>query len=126
MTPQQKRLYDIIKGDLDATGVCPSFEEMRVWMGLASKSGIHQLLDGLEERGHIRRLRHRARAIEIIERNVTVDDLLSRDAGGEAIAGVVLAAKRIKIAPWHKEPTVTISENSYQTLLKALGKLRAA
>ena len=126
MTPRQKQLYDIIKADLDATGICPSFEEMRERMGLASRSAIPRILLALEEQGHIRRLRYRARAIEIVGHDVTVDDLLSRDAGGEAIAGVVQAAKRIKKAPWHKEPTVTITENSYQALLKALGKLRAA
>ena len=53
MTPRQKQLYDIIKADLDATGICPSFEEMRERMGLASRSAIPRILLALEEQGHI-------------------------------------------------------------------------
>jgi repressor LexA len=47
-------------------GVSPSFDEMKVALGLRSKSGIHRLITGLEERGFIRRLPHRARALEIL------------------------------------------------------------
>jgi SOS-response transcriptional repressor LexA len=47
-------------------GISPKFEEMRLRLGIASKSGVHRLLGQLEERGHIRRLHHRHRAIEII------------------------------------------------------------
>ena len=130
MTPQQKRLYDIIKADLDATGVCPSFEEMRERMGLGSKSGIHRLLAALEERGHIRRLPHKARCIEIVGHTPIPwrinDHTFPEEAGTEApIAEVIRAAHALKKAPWHKEPCVTITENSYQALRKALAKLGA-
>lgn len=122
MTPQQKRLYDIICAEVSANGFCPSFEEMRERMGLASKSGIHRILGGLEERGYIRRLPHRARAIEIIKE---LSDPLEAFHDCREILNVVRAAKGIKKAPPHKEPCVSITENSYQALQKALAKLRA-
>ncbi|MHA1598433.1 MAG: transcriptional repressor LexA, partial [Alphaproteobacteria bacterium] len=52
---------------LKETGVSPSFDEMKDALGLASKSGIHRLIGGLEERGFIRRLAHRARALEVLK-----------------------------------------------------------
>jgi repressor LexA len=52
---------------LAATGVAPSFDEMKDALRLRSKSGIHRLISGLEERGFIRRLPHRARALEVIK-----------------------------------------------------------
>ena len=48
------------------TGQCPSFDEMKAAIGLKSKSGIHALINALEERNFIRRLKHRARALEVI------------------------------------------------------------
>lgn len=67
VTEQQRRLLDILKAYSAANGRMPSFDEMRQAMGLASKSGIHRLIAGLEERGFLRRIPNRARAIEIIE-----------------------------------------------------------
>jgi len=55
-----------IQDRLSETGVSPSFEEMKEALLLKSKSGIHRLITGLEERGFIRRLPHRARALEIL------------------------------------------------------------
>ena len=52
---------------LAATGVAPSFDEMKDALNLRSKSGIHRLISGLEERGFIRRLAHRARALEVVK-----------------------------------------------------------
>ncbi len=67
LTHQQQRLLLLIKEHLDRDGVPPSFDEMKDALGLASKSGIHRLITGLEERGFIRRLAHRARALEIVK-----------------------------------------------------------
>lgn len=67
LTHQQQRLLLLIKQHLDEDGVPPSFDEMKDAIGLASKSGIHRLIMGLEERGFIRRLPHRARALEILK-----------------------------------------------------------
>lgn len=63
LTVQQKRLLDFIEREVRASGVCPSFDEMKAALSLRSKSGIHRLVSALEERGHIHRLHHRARAI---------------------------------------------------------------
>jgi len=66
LTRKQKELLLLIRDRLEADGVPPSFDEMKVALGLKSKSGIHRLITGLEERGFIKRLPHRARALEII------------------------------------------------------------
>ena len=65
LTQRQHQLLQFIQGYLSNHGVPPSFEEMRDALKLKSKSGIHRLIMGLEERGYIRRLPYRARALEI-------------------------------------------------------------
>ena len=66
LTPRQHQLLHFIHDYVTRHGVAPSFEEMRDSLDLRSKSGIHRLITGLEERGYIRRLAHRARAIELL------------------------------------------------------------
>ena len=65
LTKKQHELLMFINQRLAATGVAPSFDEMKDALNLRSKSGIHRLISGLEERGFIRRLPHRARALEV-------------------------------------------------------------
>ncbi|HEX2582289.1 MAG TPA: transcriptional repressor LexA [Dongiaceae bacterium] len=65
LTRKQRHLLQFIHDRLLADGVAPSFDEMKEALGLKSKSGVHRLIIGLEERGFIRRLPHRARALEI-------------------------------------------------------------
>src|SRR3981081_1755144 len=65
LTRKQHELLMYINQRLSATGVAPSFDEMKDALNLRSKSGIHRLIRGLEERGFIRRLPHRARALEV-------------------------------------------------------------
>jgi repressor LexA len=67
LTSKQKELLSFINERLQETGVPPSFDEMKEALHLQSKSGVHRLIIALEERGFIRRLPHRARAIEIIK-----------------------------------------------------------
>lgn len=67
LTRKQLELLDFINKRVTADGVPPSFDEMKEALSLRSKSGIHRLITALEERGFIRRLAHRARAIEIIK-----------------------------------------------------------
>jgi repressor LexA len=67
LTPKQKELLLYIHERLQQTGVPPSFDEMKEALDLRSKSGIHRLITALEERGFIRRLPHRARALEIVK-----------------------------------------------------------
>lgn len=66
LTRKQRDLLVFINDRLAAGGVAPSFEEMKDALNLKSKSGIHRLITALEERGFIRRLAHRARALEVI------------------------------------------------------------
>ena len=67
LTQKQSELLAFLTSHMDTHDVPPSFDEMRDALGLASKSGIHRLVLGLEERGYIRRLANRARAIEILQ-----------------------------------------------------------
>lgn len=67
LTRKQYELLIFIDQRLKANGVSPSFDEMKEALDLKSKSGIHRLITGLEERGFIRRLPHRARAIEVLK-----------------------------------------------------------
>jgi repressor LexA len=67
LTRKQLELLLFLNERLGESGVCPSFDEMKDALGLKSKSGIHRLITGLEERGFIRRLAHRARALEVIK-----------------------------------------------------------
>ena len=66
LTKKQLELLSFIQKRVRRDGVPPSFDEMKVALSLRSKSGIHRLITALEERGFIRRLAHRARAIEIV------------------------------------------------------------
>ncbi len=66
LTRKQHQLLTYIRHCLEKTGVSPSFDEMKEEMGLKSKSGIHRLILGLEERGFIHRLPNRARAVDVI------------------------------------------------------------
>lgn len=67
LTTKQRELLMFIHERIKETGVSPSFDEMKEALDLASKSGIHRLITALEERGFIRRLAHRARALEVIK-----------------------------------------------------------
>src|ERR1700742_4805287 len=67
LTRKQYELLRFINERLKETGVPPSFDEMKDALDLRSKSGIHRLITALEERGFIRRLANRARAIEVIK-----------------------------------------------------------
>jgi len=67
LTRKQYELLRFISERLKESGVPPSFDEMKDALDLRSKSGIHRLISGLEERGFIRRLPHRARALEVVK-----------------------------------------------------------
>lgn len=67
LTKKQKDLLEFIHQRVQRDGVPPSFDEMKEALDLRSKSGIHRLITALEERGFIRRMAHRARAIEIVK-----------------------------------------------------------
>jgi len=79
LTKKQLDLLEFIQKRVQRDGVPPSFDEMKIALDLRSKSGIHRLITALEERGFIRRLAHRARAIEIVR--------LPESLGGEPTVG---------------------------------------
>lgn len=66
LTAKQHQLLTFIQSRLESGGVSPSFEEMKDALDLRSKSGVHRLISALEERGFIRRLPNRARALEVV------------------------------------------------------------
>ncbi len=67
LTKKQKNLLLFINKKLRSSGVSPSYEEMKQALNLKSKSGIHRLISALEERGFIKRLAHKARALEVVK-----------------------------------------------------------
>ena len=79
LTAKQRELLMFIDNRLGETGISPSFDEMREALDLKSKSGVHRLISALEERGFIRRLPNRARALEVVKlpetRSATVTPL---------------------------------------------------
>ncbi len=80
LTQKQYELLMLIDKRIREAGVPPSFDEMKDALGLKSKSGIHRLISGLEERGFIRRLPHRARALEILKMPENVGRGHAKDA----------------------------------------------
>ena len=66
LTPRQYNLLLFINKSIKENGSCPSFEEMKEAVGLKSKSGVHSLIDALIERNFIRKLPHKARALEVV------------------------------------------------------------
>lgn len=82
LTRKQQELLLFIHERLAIGGVSPSFDEMKEALKLKSKSGIHRLIGGLEERGFIRRLPHRARALEVVRlpESLNLKDALHKTA----------------------------------------------
>ena len=72
LTLKQKELLDYISLINSKRGICPSYEEMKNKLNLKSKSGIHRIISALEERGFIRKLANKARAIEVIDTNIAI------------------------------------------------------
>lgn len=81
LTQKQLELLKFIHEKSRESGITPSYEEMATALNLASKSGVHRLVSGLEERGFVRRLPNRARAIEILRIPESIDHRLSATSG---------------------------------------------
>jgi repressor LexA len=81
LTRKQLELLEFIQKRMTRDGVPPSFDEMKDALDLRSKSGIHRLITALEERGFIRRLAHRARAIEIVKLPEALEKKLGAPSG---------------------------------------------
>ena len=78
LTKKQLELLNFINNEVSANGISPSFDEMKIALDLKSKSGIHRLITALEERGFIRKLAHKARALEIIK----LPEIKEKDSSG--------------------------------------------
>lgn len=108
LTAKQHELLLFINQRLDETGISPSFEEMKEALDLKSKSGVHRLIGALEERGFIRRLANRARALEITKmpeggnvRGATITQLAPAIASNKAQVNLPVAANDVMEIPLH-------------------------
>ena len=79
LTKKQKNLLLFINKKIRSSGISPSYEEMKDSLNLKSKSGIHRLISALEERGFIKRLAHKARALEVVKlpENASANDIFN-------------------------------------------------
>lgn len=103
LTRKQHELICFISDRLAETGVSPSFEEMKEALDLKSKSGVHRLISALEERGFIRRLPNRARALEVLRmpERADVPKPMPRISAPSIPAQIPIAANDILEIPLH-------------------------
>ena len=107
LTRKQHELIRFIQLRLEETGVSPSFEEMKEALDLKSKSGVHRLISALEERGFIRRLPNRARALEVLRQpeDVTRTPVVAEGVGVSAKAQMPVSASALRPATAKPVPT---------------------
>ena len=130
LTKKQKELFIYLNNYISSNDISPSFEEMKNAVNLKSKSGIHRLITSLEQRGYIKRLKHKARAMEITKNlpNKNVNNIESSNddsflniplvgsiAAGEAIEAINSTDSTISI------PRSLVSKNSTYFGLKVKG-----
>ena len=108
LTRKQLELLMFINERLKETGVPPSFDEMKEALDLASKSGIHRLITALEERGFIRRLPNRARALEVIR----LPDSLTPSNARRGFSPSVIEGSLGKPQPVAPKPAPRVADNS--------------
>ena len=130
LTKKQKELFVYLNNYISSNDISPSFEEMKIAVNLKSKSGIHRLITSLEQRGYIKRLKHKARAMEITkdlpnknvksinsskEESFLSIPLVGSIAAGEAIEAINSSDSMISI------PRSLTSKNSTYFGLKVKG-----
>lgn len=93
LTAKQHELIQFIQKRLEETGISPSFEEMKEALDLKSKSGVHRLISALEERGFLRRLPNRARALEVIREPGATTPARAATAGDNVVSMPAPAAR---------------------------------
>ena len=113
LTHQQEKLLQFINNFQLKSNITPSFDEMKDGLGLKSKSGIHRILSALEERGYIRKLNNRARAIEVLKFPNNKTDL-----NNNSIAIPILG----KIAAGHPIEAISDDTNYIDIPQSLLGK----
>ncbi|MEM7709644.1 MAG: transcriptional repressor LexA [Pseudomonadota bacterium] len=119
LTRKQRDLLAFIHKRMQRDGVPPSFDEMKDALSLRSKSGIHRLITGLEERGFIRRLAHRARAIEIIR---LPDDMTAGGAGTGGFAPRIIEGGAVEKPV---QPSGSMAVGVEATTLPLMGRIAA-
>ena len=128
LTKKQKELFVYLRDYISSNDISPSFEEMKNAVNLKSKSGIHRLITSLEQRGYIKRLKHKARAMEITKelqnnRSVVTNTensflnipLVGSIAAGEAIEAINSSDSMISV------PKSLVSKHSTYFGLKVKG-----
>ena len=123
LTKKQSKLYNFLKDKIKKTNVSPSFEEMKIAMGLKSKSGIQRLINGLIERGFIEKKDNKKRAINIVNNSVSKKNndlvinlpLLGSVAAGNPVEAIENSDENIQI------PLHLISANKKNYVLKVEG-----
>ena len=123
LTKKQSKLYNFLKDKIKKTNVSPSFEEMKIAMGLKSKSGIQRLINGLIERGFIEKKDNKKRAINIVNNPVSKKNndlvtnlpLLGSIAAGNPVEAIENSDENIQI------PLHLISANKKNYVLKVEG-----
>ena len=123
LTKKQSKLYNFLKDKIKKTNVSPSFEEMKIAMGLKSKSGIQRLVNGLIERGFIEKKDNKKRAINIVNNSVSKKNndlvinlpLLGSIAAGNPVEAIESSDENIQI------PLHLISANKKNYVLKVEG-----
>lgn len=112
LTRKQHELLLLIHNRIKDTGVSPSFDEMKTALNLASKSGVHRLITALEERGFIRRLAHRARALEVLKlpesAAASLDEPLGRDTDRDADLGANVVRANFKRPSDENSPEASV------------------
>lgn len=108
LTRKQHELIRFIQAKLEESGISPSFEEMKEALDLKSKSGVHRLISALEERGFIRRLPNRARALEVLRQPDDVSAKVVAPAASKA--SPALAPSALKAPPVRSEPANDVIE----------------
>ena len=132
LTKKQKELFEYLEGYIEQNGIAPSFEEMKNAVKLKSKSGIHRLIMSLEQRGFIKRLKHKARAMEIIKsfnNNFKLKEEINRKFNSNSISipllGSIAAGNPIEAIENSNEfidvPSSFISKNNHYFGLKVNG-----
>jgi len=107
LTRKQHELIRFIQLRLEETGISPSFEEMKEALDLKSKSGVHRLISALEERGFIRRLPNRARALEVLRQP---DDVEAKGPSTRAAANSNSALTQLRTSPVAARPANDVIE----------------
>ena len=125
LTRKQFELLRFIHERLKESGVPPSFDEMKDALDLRSKSGIHRLITALEERGFIRRLPNRARALEVIK----LPDSMNPSLGGRKarFEPSVIEGNLGKVAaPQARAPAQVVSADAYRAVtVPVMGRIAA-